>query len=131
MTESVPAAAQPENFTADFTIKITGLRTATINGIENAVRQVDWILSGNEAGQVFELPQTTQVPDPQAEGFIPLQNLTEAQVVTWIETHDTRLPGFKAHIQYVLDGQVAQAALQPTAMPWVPADTTPPPAPAA
>jgi hypothetical protein len=134
MTESVLAAAQPENFTADFTIKITGLRTATINGIENAVRQVDWVLSGSESGQVFELPQTTQVPDPQADGFIPLASLTEAEVVMWIETHDTRLPGFKAHVQYVLDGKVAQAALQPTAMPWAPADTTPatpPQAPAA
>jgi hypothetical protein len=134
MTESVLAAAQPENFTADFTIKITGLRTATINGIENAVRQVDWVLSGSESGQVFELPQTTQVPDPQADGFIPLASLTEAEVVMWIETHDTRLPGFKAHVQYVLDGKVAQAALQPTAMPWAPATeapVTPPQAPAA
>jgi len=120
MTQSVPAAAQPENFTADFTIKITGLRTATINGIENVVRQVDWVLSGNEAGQTFELPQTTTVPDPQAEGFIPLANLTEAEVASWIETHEPRMAGIKAHIQLVLDREVARAALTSAPMPWAP-----------
>jgi hypothetical protein len=133
MTDSVPAAEQPENFTADFTIKITGLRTATINGIENAVRQVEWTLSGSEASQTFELPQTTQVPDPQAEGFVPLQNLTEAQVIAWIETHEPRLPSIKAHIQSVLDREVARAALQVTPMPWAPVAEVPaaPTAPAA
>jgi len=133
MTDSVPAAEQPENFTADFTIKITGLRTAIINGIADAVKQVEWTLRGSEASQTFELPQTTQVPDPQAEGFVPLQNLTEAQVIAWIETHELRLPGIKAHIQYVLDREVARAALQSTPMPWAPVAEVPaaPEAPAA
>jgi hypothetical protein len=132
MTEPLQVV-QPENFTADFTIKITGLRTATVNGIENAVRQVEWTLSGSEASQTFELTQTTQVPDPQAEGFVPLQNLTEAQVVAWIETHEPRLQSIKAHIQSVLDRAVAQAALQPTPMPWAPVAEAPaaPEAPAA
>jgi hypothetical protein len=130
MTDSVSAT---ENFTADFTIKITGLRTATVNGIEDAVKQVEWILSGSEASQTFELPQTTQVPNPEAEGFIPLQNLTEAQVIAWIETHDIRLPDIKAHIQSVLDREVARAALQPVPMPWAPVAEIPEnsPAPAA
>lgn len=121
----VEAAPQPSNFTANFTIRVTGLRTATINGIADAVKQVEWVLVGTEASQSFELPQTTQVPDPQSEGFIPLQNLTEAQVVSWIETHETRLPGIKSHIQLVLDREVAEAALQPTAMPWAPAPEVP------
>jgi hypothetical protein len=111
---------------ADFTIKITGLRTATINGIENAVRQVDWTLSGSEAGQVFELPQTTTVPDPQAEGFVPLQDLTEAEVASWIQTHEPRMAGIKAHIQLVLDREVARAALASTPMPWTPVVEEPP-----
>lgn len=118
---------------AEFAIKITGLRTATINGIADAVKQVEWTLKGTEAGQTFELPQTTTVPDPQSEGFVPLQNLTEAQVVSWIEAHDERLPGIRAHIQSVLDREVAKAALVTTAMPWAPVAETPaaPEAPAA
>jgi hypothetical protein len=120
MTEPTQAAPQPSNFTADFTIKVTGLRTQTINGIENAVKQVEWTLSGSEAGQTFELPQTTTVPDPQAEGFVPLQDLTEAEVASWIETHEPRMAGIKAHIQLVLDREVARAALTSAPMPWAP-----------
>jgi len=122
MTETVttPAAEQPSNFTATFTIKINGLRTATVNGLENAVKQVDWTLIGEESDQKFELPQTTNLGDPAAEGFVPLANLTETAVAAWIEATETRLPGIKAHIQMVLDKQVAKSALTNAPMPWAP-----------
>jgi hypothetical protein len=116
--ENIAAAAQPSNFTADFTIRITGLRTQTVAGVPGVVKQVDWTITGTEAGQVFSLSQTTTVPDPDTANFIPLAQLTEAEVVAWIETHDIRLPGIKQHIQLVLDRQTAQAALEPTPMPW-------------
>ena len=127
MTETVttPAAEQPSNFTATFTIKINGLRTATVNGLENTVKQVDWTLVGEESGQKFELPQTTNLGDPAAEGFVPLANLTETAVAAWVEATDTRLPGIKAHIQFVLDKEVAKSALVSTAMPWAPVVETP------
>lgn len=115
---TIEAAPQPSDFTATFTIKVTGLRTATINGIENAVKQVEWTMVGTEGDQTFELPQSTTVPDPQSEGFVPLTNLTEAQVVAWIEAHDTRIPGIKSHIQLVLNREIARANLVSTPMPW-------------
>jgi hypothetical protein len=120
MTEptTIPAAEQPQNFTADFAIRITGLRTQTVAGVPGVVKQVAWTIAGTEAGQTFELTQTTTVPDPDTAEFIPLAELTEAEVVAWIETHDIRLPGIKQHIQLVLDRQVEQAALQSTPMPW-------------
>ena len=128
MTETVttPAAEQPSNFTATFTIKINGLRTATVNGLENTVKQVDWTLVGEESGQKFELPQTTSLGDPAAEGFVPLANLTETAVAAWIEATETRLPGIKAHIQFVLDKEVAKASLTSAAMPWAPVAPTVP-----
>jgi hypothetical protein len=124
-TTNIPAAAQPSNFTAEFTIKITGLRTQTVEAVQGVVKQVDWTLSGSEADQVFELPQTTTVPDPDTANFIPLEQLTESEVVAWIETHETRMSGIKSHIQLVLDRQVAQAALESTPMPWAPAPQSP------
>jgi hypothetical protein len=116
--ETTLAALHPQNFTANFTIHITGLRTQTVAGIAGVVKQVDWTLRGTEAGQVFELPQTTTIPDPDSANFISLDQLTEAEVVIWIETHDIRLLGIKQHIQLVLDRQVSQAVLEPTPMPW-------------
>ena len=124
-TETVQAAAQPSNFTAEFTIRITGLRTQTVAGVPGVVKQVDWTITGTEAGQTFELPQTTTVPDPNAANFVPLEQLTEPQVVAWIETQDIRLPSIKQHIQLVLNSRIAEAALEPTPMPWAPAPQSP------
>jgi len=120
-----PSQVVEPTFTATFTIKINGLRTATVNGLENTVKQVEWTLIGEESGQKFELPQTTNLGDPTSEGFVPLANLTEIAVAAWVEATDTRLPGIKAHIQYVLDKEVAKASLTSAAMPWAPVVETP------
>jgi hypothetical protein len=122
---TIEAAAQPSGFTASFTIKVTGLRTATVGDKTNVVKQVDWIMIGEESGQRFELPQTTQLPDPNGQLFIPLTALTEAEVIEWVEVHDGRISNIKAHIQYVLDKEVAKATLTTESMPWAPVVETP------
>ena len=124
MTEQVTTPVEP-TYTATFTIKINGLRTATVNGLENTVKQVDWALVGTESGQTFELPQTTNLGDPAAEGFVPLANLTETAVAAWVEATETNINGIKGHIQSVLDKEVAKSALTSTAMPWAPVAETP------
>jgi len=114
---------------ATFTIKINGIRTATVNGLENTVKQVDWTMVGEESGVSFELPQTTNLEDPESANFVPLANLTEAEVAAWVEATATNLDGVKAHIQFVLDKEVAKAALASTPMPWAPVVETPEPTP--
>lgn len=103
-----------------FTIKITGIRTTTVGDKSDVVKQVEWTMVGTEAGQTFELPQVTELPDPEDQSFIPLPQLTEAEVVAWIEANDTRIDSIKAHIQFVLDREVSKAALNTAAMPWAP-----------
>ena len=105
---------------ATFTITINGIKTATVNGIADAVKQVDWTLKGELEGQTFELPQTTIVPDPSEAGFIPLASLTQETITSWIEVHEDRIDAIKAHIQYVLDRQVVAAALTTAPLPWAP-----------
>jgi hypothetical protein len=104
-----------------FTIKVNSIRTATVNGLENTIKQVEWTLLGEEAGQRFELPQTTELGDPDSTTFVPLANLTETAVMAWVEATDERIPAIKAHIEYVLGKEVAKAALVSTPMPWAPA----------
>lgn len=115
---------------ATFEIKINGIRTATVNGLENTVKQVSWTMVGEEGGQKFELPQTTDLGDPDPENFVSLQSMTDASaVIAWVEATDTRLDSIKAHIQMVLDKEVAKAALADTPMPWAPAPVVTEPAP--
>ncbi|CAB5220102.1 hypothetical protein UFOVP232_48 [uncultured Caudovirales phage] len=106
---------------ATFTIKVNAIRTATVAGREGVVKQVDWTMIGEEAGQKFELPQTTTLADPDGQPFIELANLTEPEVAAWVEATEPNLVGIKTHIQIVLDKEVAKATLAATPMPWAPA----------
>jgi hypothetical protein len=107
-----------------FTIKITGIRTATVGDKSDVVKQVEWTMIGEAEGQKFELPQVTELADPNGQPFIPLAELTEANVVQWIENTDTRLQSIKDHIPYVLNKEIAKATLVSTNMPWAPVPTS-------
>lgn len=115
---TIEAAEQPSNFTANFTIKVTGIRTTNVDTLQNVIKQVEWTLMGEESGQTFELPQTTELSIPVSETFIPLAEVTESDVIAWVEANETRLPGLKWHIQSVLNEKLAKAALTETPMPW-------------
>lgn len=120
MSEIIEAAPQPDNFTASFEIKVNAIRTATVGELTQVIRKVEWTVKGTEQGQSFELPQTTDLSEPAAASFKPLAQVSEADVAAWIEATETRLPGIKAHIQLVLDREVAKHALEDTPMPWAP-----------
>lgn len=109
---------------ATFEIKITGVRVHDLGSLQKVVKQIEFVVSGSEANQTFELPQTLTVPDADAQSFVPFAELTEAQVVAWVDQHFENMPSVKAHIQTVLDREVAKANLAQEPMPWAP-----PPAP--
>jgi hypothetical protein len=103
-----------------FTIKITGIRTATVGDKSDVVKQVEWTMIGEAEGQKFELSQVTELADPNGQPFIPLAELTEANVVQWVEATEPNLQAIKDHIQYVLNKEIAKATLVNTSMPWAP-----------
>lgn len=130
MSEILEAAPQPSNFTATFTISVNSIRTGTVGSLTDVIKTVEWTLTGTESGQSFALPQTTDLSEPDAASFKPFAQVVEADVCAWIEAAETRMPGIKAHIQYVLDKEVAAAALEAKPLPWVPTpEPTPAPAP--
>lgn len=102
-----------------FEIKINNIRTADIGELTNVVKQVDWTMVGTKGGQTFSLPQTTELSDPNGHPFIPLVQLTEADVINWVELTDIRIPDIKAHIELVLNKEVAKSALKAAELPWV------------
>jgi hypothetical protein len=124
-----PAVELPTNFTAEFTYKIYGARTTTIGNLQNVVKQVEWELTGTKDGQSFSLPQTTILPDPNGQPFVPFENLTQNNIITWLEASEPRLNSIKSHIQSVLDRMVEKASLTETRLPWIPEPETPSVAP--
>jgi len=112
---------------ATFTTKVTGVRVHDLGNLTKVVKQIEFVVTGTQDGQTFELPQSLVVPDADGTNFVPFEQLTEQQVVAWINEHFENMPSVQAHIQYVLDKEVAKAALAQEALPWAPA---PAPAPA-
>jgi hypothetical protein len=104
--------------TATFQIKITGIRTGTVGQLTDVIRKVDFSVAGADSGQTFELPQTVDLNDPQPESFVQLASLTQAQVVAFVESTFTQMDSVKAHIQFVLNKEVARAALESKPLPW-------------
>jgi len=116
-------------YTAEFTTIITGIRTGTVGELVDVVKKVEFTVRGSLQGQTFELPQSCDLTEPEAAAFKPLDQVTEADVVTWVEENFDNWDGVKSHIQYVLDREAAKAALESKPLPWAPApEPTPEPA---
>jgi hypothetical protein len=110
---------------ATFETKINAIRTTTVGEMTNVIRKVEFTVKGTEEGQSFELPQTVDLADPDSANFVQLASVTEADVVAWVETAFANINGVKAHIQFVLDKEVAKNALTSTPMPWAPVPEAP------
>jgi hypothetical protein len=106
---------------ATFETKINAIRTGTVGELTNVVKRVEFTVKGTEQGQTFELPQNVDLADPQSEAFVPLAQVTEANVVQWVNENFTNMSAVQEHIQYVLNQEVAKVALAEAPLPWAPA----------
>lgn len=106
---------------ATFETKINGIRTGNVGELTNVIRAVEFTVKGTEEGQTFELPQMVELSAPEAASFVPLAQVTEADVIGWVESNFLNMDAVKAHIQYVLSKEIAKASLTVTPMPWAPA----------
>ena len=105
---------------AIFETKIIAIRAGAVGNLTDVIRKVEFTVKGTEQGQSFELPQVVDLSEPQAEGFKPLAQVTEADVVAWVEQNFADMERVKSHIQLVLDREVAKAALESKPLPWAP-----------
>jgi len=111
-----------------YEIKINGVRVTTQDELQDVVKEVDATLTGTEAGCNFSLPFSAPLASAAAGSFTAFDELTEAQLVSWVEVMDEKLDPIKAHIAYVLEKEVAKAALTFKGLPWAPAPADPAPA---
>lgn len=108
-----------------FETKINAIRVGTVGSLTDVVRKVEFTVKGSDAGQSFELPQVVDLLEPQAESFKPLNQLTESDVVQWVEENFTNMESVKAHISMVVAREVAKASLESKPLPWAPAVPAP------
>lgn len=113
-------------YTAEFTTTILNILTGDYGDLVDVIKKVEFSVRGRLGDQTFELQQWCDLTDPDAVLFKPLEQVTEADVVAWVDTNFNNWSGVKDHIQMILDRQVSMAALEPKPLPWAPAaDTLP------
>lgn len=103
--------------------KITGIKTSTDGDIKDAVTQVYWKKIGtNEAGEVGEFSGATPFKLEQVDptNFTPFNQLTEAQVITWIQS--VVVGDYEEHVNSRIQKQIDQLKVKPmeeVKLPWV------------
>jgi hypothetical protein len=113
-----------------YSYKVNGVRVIAEGGFADVVKEVEVTVSGADGAARFDLPITVKLGEADAGAFTAFGDLTEAQIVSWVE-NDPSLESTKAHIAFVVEKEKAKLAMENKPLPWAPAPTEPAaPAPA-
>ena len=94
---------------------------------KDVVFQVLWTLTGTTASQTSSYSGPTLLPAPQGDDFTPYSELTEEQVIGWVETSTD--PEYLANAHQWIATDIANKENPPVTNPSLP--WTPPPEPEA
>ena len=94
---------------------------------KDVVFQVLWTLTGTTASQTSSYSGPTLLPAPQGDDFTPYSQLTEEQVIGWVETSTD--PDYLANAHQWIADDIAAKENPPVTNPSLP--WTPPPEPEA
>lgn len=110
-----------------YTTQINNARVASQDDLADVIKEVDVTIRGEDGACAFALPATVKFGPADPDDFTAFEDLTEAQLVSWVNAQDAVVP-IKAHIAYVIAQEVAKAALEQKPLPWSPAVPAPDPA---
>lgn len=109
----------------NFSLVISAARTRTEGGLSDVLSYVEWRLIGDNNGTIFELPGKTTMGPVDPENFTPYSQLTQQQVINWVNAIEDvpggQFPGMRDHIDMVVTRMAAEAALAAKPLPWEPA----------
>jgi hypothetical protein len=105
-----------------YTWTVTGIKTADVNGYNQAVVQTYWKKIGtDEDGTIGEFNGATPFTlTEDAEGeFIPFAELTEEVVLEWIKA--VVVDHYAEHVDSQIQKAIDRTKAVPVTMPWAPA----------
>lgn len=111
--------------TYTYTWAITSLSLTTVKGMPDYVVQSQWTCTGeDENGDTGTFNGATPFhPDPNQTNFTPYDQLTEAQVLGWIQVAVASMPGYMQHINNAIAKEIAlkkNPVTPTTTFPWSP-----------
>lgn len=107
-----------------YTWKLERLKKISTDSVQDAVIQTYWTLTGTDADGVsgtFSGATPFDINDVDPENFTPYEQLTEAQVLSWIQA--VVVDAYKEHIDSRIIQQIVQTKQsvvedQPESFPW-------------
>lgn len=105
-----------------FRIVVNNIQTVeSVNGLDNVIRTVFFQIFGAKGGIEVGIPKNIRLPNPADQSnFIPFSQVSESDVISWIESNMPNLTNIKQHIEEMLDKQLAQEILVEKSLPWAP-----------
>lgn len=113
-----------------FTTTITECRVTSQGDLSDVVREVNCLITGTDSVLTqctFELPVMVSFGPADPGSFTPFEDITQDEMVAWVEAQTSQIGPVQAHIDSVVQKEVALAELQPMPLPW--GDPTPVPVP--
>lgn len=110
-----------------YTWKVTGLKTTTLNNTPNVVVQTYWEKIGTEDGHTGKFSGATPFSAdtmPAGTTFISFEELTEADVLTWIKA--VVVDSYEQHVNQKIQEDINRLKnpVVDSSLPWSPAANT-------
>lgn len=102
-----------------YTWAVTGIK----NNADQSVVQTYWTKTGTDSdGNVGTFSGATPFDnaDPSADGYIAFDNLTEADVLGWIQA--VVVDGYEDHVNGQIQKQIDSLVVVDADMPWAPVE---------
>jgi hypothetical protein len=102
-----------------YTWAVTGIK----NNADQSVVQTYWTKTGTDSdGNVGTFSGATPFDnaDPSADGYIAFADLTEADVLGWIQA--VVVDGYEEHVNGQIQKQIDSLVVVDAAMPWAPVE---------
>ena len=102
-----------------YSYRVNAARVVSEGGLTDVVKEVEVTVTGVDGSAKFELPTTVKLVDADANNFTPFGNLTEAQMISWVEAIP-EIDSLKAHVAIVVAKEVAKLSMESKPLPWAP-----------
>jgi len=105
----------------EYSYKITGLKTSTVNEVKNVVTQTYWTLTGTDENKnTGTFNGATPFNDSPVTGstFVSFDNLTEDIVIGWIKNVVEKNDAYFNHIKEQINNQILDKINADVKMPW-------------
>ena len=106
----------------EYTWAVTGIK----HNQERSVVQTYWTKTGTDADGntgTFSGATPFENADPSADGYIPFADLTEADVIGWVQA--IVVDGYEEHVNGVIQKQIDSNLVVDAGMPWAPVEEEP------